>query len=84
VSGYFILEVAESESKSCDDRRSDDQSVLMSSPVSGLWSDSWHCPIVASLLMRRALSDERTSLAFTIAAGLRQRSHFGVRALRNL
>jgi hypothetical protein len=33
------------------------------------------------LLMWGALSDERTGLSFTVAAGPRQRSHFRVRVL---
>jgi hypothetical protein len=38
---------------------------------------------VAGLLMRGALSDERTDQPFTVAAGLRQRSHFWVRVSRD-
>jgi hypothetical protein len=35
----------------------------------------YYCQTVAGLLMWGALSDERTGLSFTIAAGPRQRSH---------
>jgi hypothetical protein len=44
-----------------------------------MWSlrpDFYYCPTVACLLIWGALSDERTGLSFTIAAGLRQRSYF--------
>jgi hypothetical protein len=39
-------------------------------------------PLVIQLWVCGALSDERTGLSFTIAAGLRQRSHSCVRVLR--
>jgi hypothetical protein len=39
----------------------------------------YYCQTVASLLVWGALSDERTGLSFTTAAGPRQRSHFRVR-----
>jgi hypothetical protein len=45
----------------------------------GLWPDIYYCQTVASLLMWGALSDERSSLSFAIAAGPRQRSHSRVR-----
>jgi hypothetical protein len=38
-----------------------------------------HCQTVAGLLMWGALSDQRTGLSFTVAAGPRQRSHSRVR-----
>jgi hypothetical protein len=38
-----------------------------------------YCPTVAGLLKRGALSDERSGLSFTIAAGPYQRSHSRVR-----
>jgi hypothetical protein len=44
-------------------------------PIWGLRPDFYYCQIVASLLMWSALSDDRTGLSFTIAAGPRQRSH---------
>jgi hypothetical protein len=47
-------------------------------------SDFCYCQTIACLLTwRRAISDERTYLSFTIVAGPRQRSHSRVRALRD-
>jgi hypothetical protein len=43
-------------------------------PIWGLRPDFYYCQTVADLLLWGALSDERTGLSFTIAAGLRQRS----------
>jgi hypothetical protein len=48
-------------------------------PTWVLRPDFYYCQIVASLLMWGALSDERTGLSFTTAAGPRQRSHSRVR-----
>jgi hypothetical protein len=48
-------------------------------PIWGLGPDLCYCLTVAGLLIWGALSDERTGLSFTIAAGPRQRSHFLVR-----
>jgi hypothetical protein len=45
-------------------------------PISGLRPDLIYCLTVAGLLIWGALSEERTGLSFTIAAGPRQRSHF--------
>jgi hypothetical protein len=45
----------------------------------GIRPDSYYCQTVAALLKWGALSDERTGLSFTIAAGPRQRSHSLVR-----
>jgi hypothetical protein len=45
----------------------------------GLRPDLYYCLTVAGLLIWGALSDEKTSLSFTITAGPRQRSHFRVR-----
>jgi hypothetical protein len=45
-------------------------------PIWGLPPDFYYCQTVAGLLMWRSLSEERTGLPFTIAAGSRQRSHF--------
>jgi hypothetical protein len=42
-------------------------------PIWGLRPDFYYCQTVAGLLMWGALSDERTGLSFTIAAGPRQR-----------
>jgi hypothetical protein len=60
----------------------DSQSASLSwnkAPVWGLRPDFYYCQTVAGLLIRGALSDERTGLSFTIAAGPRQRSHSRVR-----
>jgi hypothetical protein len=57
----------------------DGQSASLSwcqAPTRGLRSDIYYCQTVAGLLMWSDLSDERTGLPFTIAAGPRQRSHF--------
>jgi hypothetical protein len=48
-------------------------------PFWGLRPDLYYCLKVAGLLILGALSNERTGLLFTIAAGSRQRSHFRVR-----
>jgi hypothetical protein len=48
-------------------------------PFWGLRPDLYYRLTVAGLLIWGALSDERTGLSFTIAAGPRQRSHFRVR-----
>jgi hypothetical protein len=48
-------------------------------PFWGLRPDLYYCLTVAGLLILGALSDERTGLSFTIAAGRRQRSHFRAR-----
>jgi hypothetical protein len=47
--------------------------------IRGLRPDLYYCMTVAGLLICGALSDERTGLSFTIATGLRQRSHSRVR-----
>jgi hypothetical protein len=46
-------------------------------PIWGLRPDFYYCQRVASLLMWSALSDKRTGLSFTIAAGPHRRSHSG-------
>jgi hypothetical protein len=48
-------------------------------PIWGLRPDLYYCQTVADLLMWGAVSDERTGLSFTIAAGPSQRSHSQVR-----
>jgi hypothetical protein len=48
-------------------------------PIWGLWPDFYYCQTVADLFVWGALSDERTGLSFTFAAGPRHRSHFRVR-----
>jgi hypothetical protein len=56
----------------------DGQSASLSwcqAPIWGQRADLYYCLPVAELLMWGALSDERTGLSFTIAAGARQRSH---------
>jgi hypothetical protein len=60
----------------------DGQSASLSwnkAPIWGLRSDIYYCQTVAGLLMWDALSDERTDLSFTIAAGPRQLNHSRVR-----
>jgi hypothetical protein len=60
----------------------DGQSASLSwnkAPIWSLRSDFYYCPTVADLLMCSALSDERTGLSFTVAAGPRQRSHTQIR-----
>jgi hypothetical protein len=46
---------------------------------SGAYDQIFYCQTVAGLLMWDALSDERTGLSFTIAAGPSQRNHSRVR-----
>jgi hypothetical protein len=58
------------------------QAASLSGNEAPLWDlrpDFYYCQTVAGLLMWGALSDERTGLSFTIAAGPRQRSHLRVR-----
>jgi hypothetical protein len=60
----------------------DGQSASLSwnkAPIWGLRPDFHYSETVADVLMWGALSDERTGLSFTIAAGARQRSHSRVR-----
>jgi hypothetical protein len=45
----------------------------------GLRPDFYFCQTVSGLLMWGALSDEKTGMSFTIAAGPRQRGHYEVR-----
>jgi hypothetical protein len=44
----------------------------------GLRPDFYYCHTVAGLLMWGDLPDERTDLSFTVATGLRQRSHLAI------
>jgi hypothetical protein len=56
----------------------DGQSASLSwnkAPIWGLRPEFYYCRTAAGLFMWGALSDERTGLSFTIAAGPRQRSH---------
>jgi hypothetical protein len=58
------------------------QSISLSWNKTAIWglrTGFYYCQTVAGLLMWAALSDERTDLSFTIAAGPRQRSRFRVR-----
>jgi hypothetical protein len=48
-------------------------------PILGLQPEFYYCHVVAGLLMWGPLSDGRTGLSFTIAAGPRQHSHSWVR-----
>jgi hypothetical protein len=60
----------------------DGQSASLSwnkAPIWGLRPNFYYCQTVAGLLLWVALSDERMSLSFTIAAGHHQRSHSRVR-----
>jgi hypothetical protein len=60
----------------------DGQSASLSwnkAPIRGLRPDFYCCQTFAVLLTWGVLSDERTGLSFTIAAGPRQRSHRRVR-----
>jgi hypothetical protein len=64
----------------------DGQSASLSwnkAPTWGLRPDSYYRRTVAGLLMWGALSDERTGLSLTTAAGPSQRSHSRVRAPRD-
>jgi hypothetical protein len=63
------------------DRRSVGQSVLVSSPHLGPKKNCYYCQTFTGLLMWGGLSDERTGLSFTVAAGPRQSSHSLVRVL---
>jgi hypothetical protein len=68
--------------RSESDVTTDDQSASLSwnkAPIWGLRPDFYYCRTVVGLVMWGALSDERTDLSFTIAAGPRQRSHSRVR-----
>jgi hypothetical protein len=72
------LTESESESYVTTDGQSASLS-LNKAPFWGLRPDIYYSLKVAGLLLWGALSDERTGLSFTIAAGPRQRSHFRVR-----
>jgi hypothetical protein len=48
-------------------------------PIWGLRPDFYYCQTFVGLLTWGALSDERTDLSFTIAAGPRQYSHYRIR-----
>jgi hypothetical protein len=60
----------------------DGQSVSLSWNKSSIWGlrpDFYYCQTVVGLLMWGVLSDERTGLSLTVAAGPRKRSHSGIR-----
>jgi hypothetical protein len=60
----------------------DNQSASLSwnkAPIWGLRPDFYYCQTVAGLVTWGALSEEKTGLSFTTAAGPRQRSHSRVR-----
>jgi hypothetical protein len=62
--------------------KSESESASLSCNQAPIWDlrpDFYYCQTVARLLMWGALSDERTGLLFTIAAGPRQRSHSQIR-----
>jgi hypothetical protein len=62
--------------------KTDNQSASLSwnkAPIWGLRPDSYYCLTVAGLWMWGSLSDDRTGLSFTTAAGPLQRSHSRVR-----
>jgi hypothetical protein len=64
----------------------DGQSASLSwfqAPIWGPRPDFYYCLTVAGLLMWGTLSDERTGLSFTIAAGPRHHSHSWVRVKRD-
>jgi hypothetical protein len=65
----------------------DGQSASLSwcqAPIWGLRPNFYYCQAVTDLLTWGALSDERTGLRFTIAAGPRQRSYSWVRVPREI
>jgi hypothetical protein len=73
-----LIPLAESESYVT----TDGQSARLSwnkAPIWGLRPDFYYCQTVTVLLMWGAVSDERTGLSFTTAAGPRQHSHSRVR-----
>jgi hypothetical protein len=55
---------SKSKSKSHCDWRSVSQSLLVSSPMWGSWSDIYYCLTVTVLFLWGALSDERTGVSF--------------------
>jgi hypothetical protein len=68
----FAADVSESESDSESHVTTDGQSASLSRNKAPIWDlrpDFYYCQTVAGLLMWGALSDERTGLSSTIAAG---------------
>jgi hypothetical protein len=78
TSSWRILEFSLRVSVLCYDQRSVGQSVFVWSTHLGHTTRFYYCQRVAGLLMWGTLSEERTGLPFTIAAGPRQRSHSSV------
>jgi hypothetical protein len=76
--GKIIHIISESESYVTTDGQSASLS-WNKAPIWGLRPDLCYCQTAAGLLMWGTLSDDRTGLSFTIAAGPRQRSHSRVR-----
>jgi hypothetical protein len=77
---HLRMTVSESESESYV--TTDGQSASLpwnKAPIWGLRPEFYNCQTVPGLLMSGALSNERTGLSFTVAAGARQRSHSRVR-----
>jgi hypothetical protein len=73
------MEELTSESESESYITTDGQSASLSwnkAPILGLRPDFYYCLTVAGLLMWGALSDDRTGLSFTIAAGNREKFQF--------
>jgi hypothetical protein len=71
---YLFKNHNKAESESESDITNDGQSASLSwnkTPIWGLPRDFYYCQTVAGLLIWGALSDERTGLSVTIAAGPR-------------
>jgi hypothetical protein len=83
VLGLTLTHSLKSKSKLCYDRRSVGQSVFVSSTHLRPKTIFYYCQTVTGLFMWGSLSDERTGLPFTIAAGTRQRTHSQVRVPRD-
>jgi hypothetical protein len=82
TNGLQLIWTLEPESASESYSTTDSQSASLSwnkGPIWGLGPDFYYCLTVACLLMWGPLSDERTGVSLTIAAGPRQRSHSQVR-----
>jgi hypothetical protein len=76
IHSFFLKTTSKSESESYI--TTDGQAASLSwnkAPTWGLRTYFYYFQTVACLLMWGALSDERTGMSFTIAAGSRQRSH---------
>jgi hypothetical protein len=78
ISVWSLVSRIESESHVTTDSQSASLS-WNKAPIWVLRPDCYYCQTVAGLLMCDSVSDEKTGLSFTIAAGPRQRSHFRVR-----